>query len=80
MGLILDFSVVIAEERKGHAIRQILEQFKTSYGETEIGLSVVTIVVLGASRGTAAGSDAHRAGCSGQGQPDTFPLSCPGGK
>ena len=31
--------------RRGH-IRQILEQFKTHYGETEIGLSVVTIVEL----------------------------------
>jgi tRNA(fMet)-specific endonuclease VapC len=46
MGLILDSSVIIAEERRGHTVRQILEQFKTHYGETEIGLSVVTIVEL----------------------------------
>jgi RHS repeat-associated protein len=46
VGLILDSSVVIAAERQGHTVRQILEQFKTGYGETEIGLSVVTIVEL----------------------------------
>ena len=46
MGLILDSSVVIAGERRGHTVRQILEQFKTGYGEVEIGLSVVTIVEL----------------------------------
>ena len=46
VGLILDSSVVITGERRGHTIRQILEQFKTGYGEIEIGLSVVTIVEL----------------------------------
>ena len=46
MGLILDSSVVIAGERRGHTVRQILEQFRSEYGETEIGLSVVTIVEL----------------------------------
>ena len=46
MGLILDTSVVIAGERQGHTVREILEQFKANYGETEIGLSVVTIVEL----------------------------------
>lgn len=46
MGLILDSSVVIAGERRGHTVRQILEQFREAYGETEIGLSVVTIVEL----------------------------------
>jgi len=46
LGLILDSSVVIAGERRGHTVRQILEQFKTGYGEIEIGLSVVTIVEL----------------------------------
>jgi tRNA(fMet)-specific endonuclease VapC len=46
VGLILDSSVVIAVERRGHTVRQILEQFKTAYGEFEIGLSVVTIVEL----------------------------------
>jgi predicted nucleic acid-binding protein len=46
VGLILDSSVVIAGERRGHSVRQILEQFRSDYGETEIGLSVVTIVEL----------------------------------
>jgi predicted nucleic acid-binding protein len=46
VGLILDSSVVIAGERRDHTVRQILEQFKTGYGEIEIGLSVVTIVEL----------------------------------
>jgi len=46
VGLILDSSVVIAGERRGHTVRHILEQFKTGYGEIEIGLSVVTIVEL----------------------------------
>lgn len=46
VGLVLDSSVVIAGERRGHTVRQILEQFKTDYGEIEIGLSVVTIVEL----------------------------------
>jgi len=46
VGLILDSSVVIAGERRGHTVCQILEQFKTGYGEIEIGLSVVTVVEL----------------------------------
>jgi len=46
LGLILDSSVVIAGERRGHTVRQILEQFKTGYGELDVGLSVVTIVEL----------------------------------
>ena len=46
VGLILDSSVVIAGERRGHTVRQILEQFQAGYGEIEVGLSVVTIVEL----------------------------------
>ena len=46
MGLILDSSVVIAGERRGHTVRQILEQFKTGCGEVEIGLFVVTVAEL----------------------------------
>jgi len=46
VGLILDSSVVIAAERQGHTVRQILERFKTDCGEIEIGLSVVTVVEL----------------------------------
>ena len=46
LGLILDSSVVVAGERRGNTVRQILEQFKTTFGEIEVGLSVVTIVEL----------------------------------
>jgi predicted nucleic acid-binding protein len=46
VGLILDSSVVITGERRGHTVRQILEQFKAAHGELEIGLPVVTIVEL----------------------------------
>jgi tRNA(fMet)-specific endonuclease VapC len=46
VGLILDSSVVIAGERRGHTVRHILEQFQSDYGETPVGLSVVTIVEL----------------------------------
>jgi len=37
VGLILDSSVVIAGEQRGHTVRHILEQFRRDYGETEIG-------------------------------------------
>lgn len=46
MGLILDSSVVIAAERQGHTVLQILEQIKAAYGEIDIGLSVITIAEL----------------------------------
>jgi predicted nucleic acid-binding protein len=59
VGLILDSSVLIAAERRGHSLRQILEQIRTAHGEVEVGLSVVTIAELmhGAYR---ARSDADR--------------------
>jgi predicted nucleic acid-binding protein len=38
--------MLIAGERRGQSVRQILEQFKSNYGEVEIGLSVVTVVEL----------------------------------
>jgi hypothetical protein len=41
VGLILDSNVLIAGERRGHSVRQILEQFRTDHGEIEVGLSVV---------------------------------------
>lgn len=46
MGLILDSSAASAGERQGRTVRQILEHFKTAYGEIEVGLSVVTVVEL----------------------------------
>jgi predicted nucleic acid-binding protein len=44
VGLILDSSIVVAAERRGHTVRQILEQIKNSYGD--IGFSVITIAEL----------------------------------
>jgi predicted nucleic acid-binding protein len=44
--VILDSSVLIAAERRGHTVRQILEQVRAAQGEIEIGLSVVTIAEL----------------------------------
>ena len=46
MGIILDSSVIITAERRGHSVRQILEQVHASQGETEVGLSVVTVAEL----------------------------------
>jgi tRNA(fMet)-specific endonuclease VapC len=46
VGIILDSSVIITAERRGHSVRQILEQVQTSQAETEIGLSVVTVAEL----------------------------------
>ena len=46
VGIILDSSVIVAAERRGHTVREILEQVKAVQGETEIGASVVTIAEL----------------------------------
>ena len=46
MGLILDSSVLIAGERQGRSIRQILRQVQDAHGEAEAALSAVTIVEL----------------------------------
>ena len=46
MGLILDSSILIAGERGGESVRQILKRVQAANGETESGLSVVTIVEL----------------------------------
>ena len=46
VGIILDSSVIIKAERRGHSVRQILEQVKASQGEIEIGVSVVTVAEL----------------------------------
>ena len=52
MGLVLDSSVIIAAERGGRTVPEILEQVKAARGEIEIGISVVTVAELvhGASR------------------------------
>jgi tRNA(fMet)-specific endonuclease VapC len=46
VGIILDSSVIITAERRGHSVRQILEQVYASQGETEVALSVVTVAEL----------------------------------
>jgi tRNA(fMet)-specific endonuclease VapC len=46
MGLILDSSILVAAERGGDSVRAILKRVQATQGETESGLSVVTIVEL----------------------------------
>jgi predicted nucleic acid-binding protein len=52
MGLILDSSVLIAAERQGKNARQVLTSLAKEVGETEVGVSVVTLIELahGAAR------------------------------
>jgi tRNA(fMet)-specific endonuclease VapC len=52
MGLILDSSVLVAAEREGQNARQMLAAVARKVGETEIALSVVTLIELahGAAR------------------------------
>jgi predicted nucleic acid-binding protein len=46
VGIILDSSVIIAAERRGRTVREILEQVRAAQGEVEVGVSVVTIAEL----------------------------------
>lgn len=46
MGVVLDSSVLIAGERRGESVKQILKRVQTIHGETEAVLSVVSIVEL----------------------------------
>lgn len=46
MGLILDSSVLIAGERRVITVRRLLELLRAAHGETEMALSVVTVVEL----------------------------------
>ncbi len=46
MGLILDSSVLVAGERHGHSIRQVLQQVQARHGDNEAALSAVTVVEL----------------------------------
>jgi len=52
MGLILDSSILIAAERQGQNARQVLTAIAQGIGETEVGVSVVTLIELahGAAR------------------------------
>jgi predicted nucleic acid-binding protein len=44
MGLILDSTVLIAAERQGKNARQVLTALREQIGETEVGISVVTLI------------------------------------
>ncbi|HEY4816190.1 MAG TPA: PIN domain-containing protein [Candidatus Acidoferrum sp.] len=46
MGLILDSSFLIAGERGGQSVREILKRLQAALGETESGISAVTVVEL----------------------------------
>jgi tRNA(fMet)-specific endonuclease VapC len=58
MGVILDSSVLIAAERQGQNARQMLAAIASKAGETEIALSVVTVIEL--AHGSARADTAHR--------------------
>ena len=46
MGLILDSSVLVAAERQGQNARQMLASVAQRIAETEVGVSVVTLIEL----------------------------------
>ena len=46
VGIILDSSVIIAAERNGQSVLQIMERVLASQGNTVVGLSVVTVAEL----------------------------------
>ena len=46
MGLILDTSILIASERRGYAVEDILQQARKTHGEIDIAISTVSVVEL----------------------------------
>jgi tRNA(fMet)-specific endonuclease VapC len=46
VGLILDTITLVTAERRGHSVSEILEQIQNAWGDTQVGLSAVTIVEL----------------------------------
>ena len=46
MGLILDSSVLIAGERRGETVKQVIERLRASCGDVECALSVISIIEL----------------------------------
>ena len=46
MGLILDSSVLVAAERQGQNSRQILSEIVRKLGDTEVAISVITLIEL----------------------------------
>ena len=46
MGLILDSSILIAGERRGETVRQVIERVRVACGDQESALSAVSIIEL----------------------------------
>jgi predicted nucleic acid-binding protein len=46
LGLILDTSILIASERRGEAVEDILHQARAAHGEVDIALSAISVVEL----------------------------------
>ncbi|HEU5341553.1 PIN domain-containing protein [Edaphobacter sp.] len=46
MGLILDSSILIAGERRGETVRQVIERVRAAFGDAESALSAVSIIEL----------------------------------
>jgi predicted nucleic acid-binding protein len=46
MGLILDSSVLVAGERRGETVKQVIERVRAACGDEESALSVVSVVEL----------------------------------
>lgn len=46
MGLILDTGILIASERRGESIEDILRQARAAHGEVDIALSAVSVIEL----------------------------------
>ena len=46
MGLILDSSILIAGERRGETVRQVIERVRAAHGDAESALSAISIIEL----------------------------------
>jgi tRNA(fMet)-specific endonuclease VapC len=46
LGVVLDSTIVIAAERSGKTARQVLEDIAVAVGDTEVTLSVITVIEL----------------------------------
>ncbi len=44
MGVILDSSVLIAGERRGETVKQVIQRVQAAYGETESALSAISVI------------------------------------
>jgi len=58
MGVVLDSSVLIAAERQGRNVRQLLTLIRAAIGETDVALSVVSLIEL--AHGVARADSAER--------------------